>query len=128
MNSGILFFAGIKSFDLFGDGTELIALGFAQVSGVGFSEKQEEVDDVMLGKMQVDDPCAAAFSPPAECHADLAQSVATDQQVAEFRLSKEFPLESPVVLILHAFCELAGEMRSFDKRRASQETRYNVCR
>lgn len=69
---------------MFGEGAELVALGFAQVCSVGFFEEQEEIKDVIVGKIQVDDACASAFPSGGQRHAGFAQAPASDEKIALF--------------------------------------------
>jgi len=71
---------------LVGEDAELVALGFAQVGGVRFFEEQEKVENVIIGKIQVDDACASAFSPARQCHADFAQTPAAAEKSTLLRI------------------------------------------
>lgn len=129
LKSGILSFAGIFGFDLIGEGAELVSLGFAEVCAVGLLEEEEELEDVIFGKKKVDNPCAAALSPPAECYPDLAQAAATDEQISALRVFQQLLLEGPILPVTHPFGDLAGEMRSFNERERHPErnTLYLFC-
>jgi len=120
---------GIFEFDLIGEVTDLVSLGFAEVRVVGLLEQEDEVEDVIFGKIKLDDPRAAALSPPTECHPDLAQAAATDQQISPLRIFQQLLLEGPILPVTHPFGDLAGEMRSFNERECHPEkgTLYSVC-
>jgi len=107
LKSGILFFLCIAGFDLFGEGTELVALGFCQVGGVRFFEEQEEIKNVIVGKIQVDNAGSSAFSPAGQCHPGFAQAPASDEEIALLRIPEQFILERPEILVINALGELA---------------------
>ncbi len=86
---------GITGFDLVGEDAELVASGFAQIGGVRIFEEQEKVEDVIIGKIQVDDACASAFPPARQCYADFAQTPASDEKVALLRIPEQFILKRP---------------------------------
>ena len=111
-----------------GEDAELVALGFGQVGGVRFFEEQEEVEDVILGKVEVDDPCSSIFPSSRKCHACFAKPPATDEEVALTWISKQFILEGPEVLVIHTFGKLAGKKRSFDEsqRHEKRDTLYSI--
>jgi hypothetical protein len=122
-------FAGIFGFDLVGENAELVSLGFAEIGLIGFSEEQEEVNDVIFGEMEVNDPGTTAFPAIAQGHPDFAKPVTTHKKIASFRVGEQFPLKSPVVFVAHAFGDLAREKRRFDEgeTHAKYDTLYPRC-
>lgn len=72
----------ITGFDLIGEDAELVALGLAQVGGVGFFEEQEKVEDMVVRKIQIDYARASAFAPARKSHADFAKTTTSDEKVA----------------------------------------------
>jgi hypothetical protein len=99
----------IARFDLFGEGAELVELGFGQVGGIRFFEEQEEVEDVIVGKIQLDDAGPSAFPPARQRHPGFAQAPASDDEVALLRIPEQFILERPEILVVNTVSELAGE-------------------
>ena len=100
---------------MFGEDAALVSLGLAQVGGVGFFEEQEEIKDMIFGKMQVDDPRSTAFSSAGKRHPGLSQSPTPDEKIAPVWILQQFVLKSPEILILHALGELTGKNGSFDE-------------
>lgn len=106
---------GICGFDLVGEDAELVALGFAEICLIGFLKEEEEIEDVILGEMEVDDTRASAFSMATESHSDFAESMTPDKKVTSLRISEEFLLKRPVVFVTGAIGHLASEIRGFDE-------------
>jgi hypothetical protein len=118
LKSGMVPFAGIFGFDLVGEQAELVSLGFAEIGLIGLFEEQEEVDDMVFGEMEVNHPGTAAFPAAAQGHPDFAQPVATHEQLATVRIGEQFPLENPLVFVVHAFDDLTCEQRCFNEGNA----------
>lgn len=106
---------------MFGEGAELVALGFAQVCGVGFFEEQEEVKNVIVRKIQVDVARACAFPSGRQCHAGFAQTPASDEKVPLLRIPEQVILERPEFLVVNALGELAGKNQCFDESQRHEE-------
>ena len=68
---GSFAFAGICGFDLVGEEVELVALRFTEIRLIGFPEEKEEIENVILGEMEIDDPRTSAFSVTTESHSDF---------------------------------------------------------
>ena len=115
LKSGSFLFEGICGFDLVGEEAELVALRFTEIRLIGFPKEKEEVENVILGEMEIDDPRTSAFSVTAESHSDFSKPMTTDEKITTFWISKEFLLEDAVVPVANTLGDLASEMRSFDE-------------
>ena len=126
MKSGSFPFEGISGFDLVGEEAELVALRFTEICLIGFPKEKEEVENVILGEMEIDDPRTSAFSVTAESHSDFSKPMTTDEKITTFWISKEFLLEDAVVRVANTIGNLASEMRGFDEGERHRKVGYYV--